>query len=135
MAKLKDEELRKRRFLEGLAETATVGHAAKIAGIHRRTAYLWRDSDPAFSAGWDGAIETAIEHLEATLYTKALTDESPLRSFFWLKRWRPEYRDNFRIEVAGQIELLPAPELLRRIESGERQVIDIEPLPADSDAP
>lgn len=137
MARYKDEASRKQRFIETLAQKLTVGAAAEAAGISYRTSFNWRNTDPAFAEAWDEAQEVAIERLETRVYEQAMQDEQPLRQFFVLKRFRPEYRDNYRIEITGGLELLAAPELLRRLEAREAEIIDVEPVAAleDSDAP
>lgn len=88
-------------FLHALAETGIVRSAAAAAGIAANTAYTRRKADPKFAAAWDEVIETAMQELERAVYKRA-TEGSDLLAMFLLKAHRPDkYRDNARIEHAG----------------------------------
>lgn len=54
----------KRALLDALAETANVTWACQATGVPRRTAYDWRDADPAFAKGWEEAVELGTDALE-----------------------------------------------------------------------
>lgn len=60
------------KFLAALAETCNVTHAARTAGINRNTAYDHRDSDAAFAAAWDDALEQGVDVLELEARRRAL---------------------------------------------------------------
>tara|TARA_A100001037_G_scaffold255092_1_gene240513 strand:- start:6435 stop:6836 length:402 start_codon:yes stop_codon:yes gene_type:complete len=62
---------KKKIFLETLVETVNVTLACRQAGIPRRTAYDWRETDPAFAARWDAALNEGIDLLEAELHKRA----------------------------------------------------------------
>lgn len=52
-------KLRRRRFLEALAESCNVSKAALAAGMDRSSAYDLKDRDPEFLRGWREALERA----------------------------------------------------------------------------
>jgi hypothetical protein len=51
-------------FLSALAETGIVRAACDAVGIERSTAYDLRNTDEAFAANWDDALENAADLLE-----------------------------------------------------------------------
>ena len=105
---------RKTTFLETLAETVNVSAACRKAGIRRRTAYNWRNTDPRFAREWDDALEDGIDAMEAELHRRAFEGvEKPVwhkgeqvgtvrhysdgLAMFLLKAHRPaRYRDTYR---------------------------------------
>jgi hypothetical protein len=88
-------------FLAELRETCNVSHAAREAGIGRRTAYDWRDADPEFAKAWDDAEEEAVDALEMRARERALDDSDRMMEIL-LKAHRPEkYVDRLRSEVSG----------------------------------
>jgi hypothetical protein len=48
------------------------------------TAYRWRESDREFAAGWDEAMDTAVDAVESVLYKKALSGDT-IAMIFYLK--------------------------------------------------
>lgn len=53
------------KFLEELALRPIATHAARKAGVSRRTAYRYKEDDPEFSAAWDDAeAQGKDRHLE-----------------------------------------------------------------------
>jgi hypothetical protein len=72
-------EARKRAFLDALAIAGVVTSACESAGVARKTAYHWRDVDPAFAEEWDEALATATDRLEAEAHRRAvLGNEEPV---------------------------------------------------------
>lgn len=55
---------KKQRFLAHLRETGNVTLSARAIGLPNRTIYDHRQSDEAFKAAWDEAIEEAVDALE-----------------------------------------------------------------------
>ncbi len=51
-------------FLGALGDGLSVSGAARAAGIARQTAYNRRNSDEAFAAAWNDAIEAGTDSLE-----------------------------------------------------------------------
>ena len=114
------------QFLEVLARTCNVTHAARTAGISRSRVYELRKEDAEFAADWQDAEETAIDALEGEARRRAYdgvdepvvyrgtisTDEkgqpvtvkrySDTLIIFLLKAHRPEkYRERFDTKVQG----------------------------------
>lgn len=99
---------RKRSFIQGLIDTHTVFRAATIAGISKKTAYLWAEADPAFNEAWVEALESSSDELESCMFERA-KEKDTLAGIFLLKKYRPEFRDRVMVdlgEVQGQIEQL-----------------------------
>jgi hypothetical protein len=102
-----------RAFLAALRRSGVVRSACRAARVGRSTAYRHRDTDPAFAAAWDRALETAVDALELEARRRAVEgversvfhagkqvgiihDYSDTLLIFLLKANRPEkYRDNF----------------------------------------
>jgi hypothetical protein len=59
-------------FLEALGELGYVKHAAKVAGIARKTPYNWLKTDPEFVARYKDAIALATESAEDEMRRRAL---------------------------------------------------------------
>lgn len=88
-------------FVEQLVKGETITAAAKAAGICRRTAYSWRDSDKTFAEAWDDALEIGTEKLE-TEATRRAMESSDTLLIFLLKARRPNvYRDRVSAELTG----------------------------------
>lgn len=62
---------RRRRFLEALADTSNVRHAARKAGINPCTAYYRRDIDAAFAEAWQVALAEGHERLQLEMLHRA----------------------------------------------------------------
>lgn len=60
------------RFLDAFVETATVVHAAEVAGVGRRTHYDWLDSDDEYAARFAQAEEDATQRLEREARRRAV---------------------------------------------------------------
>ena len=105
--------LKKRRFLERYAETASIALASCHAGVSRRTHLNWRKRDRRFEAACQEALEIAIDEIEAEARRRAndgvlepvyyggkpcgaIRRYSDTLLIFLLKAARPEkYRDNY----------------------------------------
>lgn len=99
---------RKNAFIQGLIDTHTVFRAARIAGISKKTAYLWAEADPQFEQAWQDALESSSDDLETCMYERAKQKDT-LAGIFLLKKYRPEFRDKVSLDVSGvqeQIELM-----------------------------
>lgn len=59
-------------FLAALASDGSVKTASLAAGIDRQTAYNHRQKDEQFAAGWDSAVEEAVEAMEAEAFRRAV---------------------------------------------------------------
>lgn len=115
-------------FLTELALRGNVSDAAAAAGIARRTAYEWRDTDAAFADAWTEALETAIDAMEREAHRRAVEGvEKPLigrvgkdqdgiityvRDYsdslmtLLLKAHRPDkYRERSDVQVSGAVQI------------------------------
>jgi len=63
---------KQKAFLEALAECCNVKLAAKKAGVSTSMAYVRRNRDATFRAGWDRALATGYAQLEMMLLERAL---------------------------------------------------------------
>ena len=62
----------KESFLAALADDGIVRYAAERVGIHRSTAYAWRNSDSNFKERFDLAVEDSSDLLERALWNRAI---------------------------------------------------------------
>lgn len=106
-------------FLDALADSCNVSRACEAVGIARRTAYLWRETDPDFADEFDRARRIGAEALEdeavrrahegtlePVFYKGELVDTvrkySDTLLIFLLKGAKPDvYKDRLASEVSG----------------------------------
>jgi len=82
-------------FLQALGATGNVSAACMAADITRSTAYRSRETSVRFREGWDEALTTAMELLEAEARRRAMTVSDTLLIFL-LKAHNPaKYRDRY----------------------------------------
>lgn len=63
---------RKAIFLEQLAATSNVTHAARQAGMSKQAAYRHKGSNPAFATAWRRALDIGFAELEMLILRHAL---------------------------------------------------------------
>ena len=63
---------RRRRFLEALAESCNVSHAARVARISSSAIYRHRAQDASFRLQWGEALATGYAQLEMAMLERAL---------------------------------------------------------------
>jgi len=63
---------KERAFLEALSASCNVKLAAKKAGVSTSQAYVRRNKDASFRAGWDQALSAGYAQLEMMLLERAL---------------------------------------------------------------
>lgn len=95
----------KERFLRKLTERANVSEAARLAGINRQYAYRARDEDPEFAAGWDEAVEEAIDKLEAAAWARAKKQSDALMTLLLKAHRGSKYKDAAVQEHRGEITI------------------------------
>ena len=89
------------KFLTVLAGTGHVVLACKKAKVKRTTAYKHRRYDPEFAKAWTEALAEAIDVIEGSLITRAISDDTTA-AIFLLKAHKPDlYREKFTAEIAG----------------------------------
>ena len=71
------------KFIDALANVGQVGEACKLAGIDKKTAYNWRNSDKEFAAEWTEAIDRSTSILEDEAIRRAM-DKMLKSKVFWL---------------------------------------------------
>lgn len=90
-------------FLKAYERLGTITHAAKEAGVSRRTVYNWQQADEDFALAMHDCREQVTEDLEREAVRRA-KDGSDTLLIFLLKANRPEkYRENVKIEHAGSV--------------------------------
>lgn len=99
-------------FLAALEATGNVSAAARSVGLHRSTVYERRETDAAFRAAWDQAIDVATDALETEARRRAMGWTTDNGVFLYsdrmleilLKGHRPErFRDNVQHQHDGQV--------------------------------
>ncbi len=115
-------KLWKPAFLEALSLIPNVRHACEAAGISRSEVYRERQRDEIFALAWADAMDHALDIMERVAHQRATagqqmkkvvtrtladgsqeiteTTESAISDsllMFMLKRWRPEFRESFKI--------------------------------------
>lgn len=119
-----------RPYLAALRRVPSISRAADEAGIDRRTVYRLAQRSESFAVAQHDAREAALDTLEGLIFarattgtperkvvTKTLADGSVERTeteerhvsdtlaMFYLKRWRPEYRENYTVTHAGDVNV------------------------------
>lgn len=93
---------RKTLFIDALRNSGVVAAALQASGLKRRTAYHWRQHDPAFAAEWDEALDHALDTVEAAVMRLAIVDHDPQTARWILSRRRPHvWGDKTQLEVTG----------------------------------
>ena len=113
-------------YLAAIREVPNLTRAAERAGIARSTALRLGQRDESFALAVHDAREEALDLLEQQIYARAtagtpirktvtktdkegkvettITEElhvSDVLAMFYLKRWRPEYRESYTVEHGG----------------------------------
>ena len=133
-----------RAFLEAFPRYRTVTHTADALGIPRQSVYDWQANTPGFADAFVQAKEAVGDEVEAEMLRRALAGESQMSDtllIFATKRFRPEYRDTYQVNVRQEslsislsLDDMPAAdklELLDRL----RNRISTPALPEPTDAP
>lgn len=113
--------------LEALTRSPNASYAARAAGIDRSTLTRLIQRDERFAVAVHEAREQALDSLEDSILVRARSGQPTKRTvtkknakgeveevteyddvhlsdtlaMFFLKRWRPEYREAYRIEQSG----------------------------------
>ena len=114
--------------VEAMRKAPSISRAAKTVGVNRTTINRLRQRDEAFALAINDAREEALDTLEEVVLMRATTGQ-PMRkvvtkrladgteivtvteeshisdtlAMFYLKRWRPEYRDTYRVERSDSV--------------------------------
>lgn len=119
--------IRKAAFLVAFKEVGNITHAAKLAGVSRRSHFQWLKNDPQYCIDYGEAQQEALENLEAEAYRRAvqgvvepvygsggtgvgtvqvgqIRKYSDVLLIFMLKGANPEkYRDRIDTKISGAI--------------------------------
>ena len=95
------------KFIDALASTGQVNSACEIAGIDKKTAYNWRNSDKEFAVKWSDAIDQSTSELEDEAIRRAM-DKSDNLLMFLLKSRDPKYRDRSTqdLNIKGKLDVV-----------------------------
>jgi transposase-like protein len=89
---------RQENFLKLLSEFPEIKLVAHEMGISREIVYQWR-KDQEFAARMDEAIDIATEGLLSIAWERASKGKSDDLLKWLVNKWRPEYRENQKIEI------------------------------------
>lgn len=143
-------------YLEARKNYPDLHSAAEAAGVHRTTVWRLTQRDPEFAEADRAVHDEHLDRLERIIYSRAtagtpvkktvtrttadgsvettVTEErhiSDTLAMFYLKRWRPEYREAYRVEASGpgggpvQIEAGPRERSVERIEGLLRLALEL----------
>jgi hypothetical protein len=110
------------KFLEALRSIPNVRYAAEMAGISRQHAYKVRARDEGFLLAWHDAQQEGLDLMERVAHTRATAGQTITKTttrrtpdgevevttveerhisdsllMFLLKRYRPEFRETFKV--------------------------------------
>lgn len=68
-------EIRQKAFIESIRHGSRITDAAKAAGIHRTTAYVWMNSDPGFKKQVQEAKDAAVGIVWSSAFLMTQLDE------------------------------------------------------------
>lgn len=120
----------KPKFIAALRTVPNVRAACEAADIDRSLAYQQRQRDEAFALAWHDALEEGLDAMERIAHVRATAGQrmtktktvtrklasgdveettttehenhiSDILLMFLLKRYRPEFRESFRVENTG----------------------------------
>lgn len=94
-------QAKKTSFLTAFADLGTVTHAARAAGVPRRTVYDWLERDPQFALGFRAAEQEAIDSLEREARRRAIAGSDTLLIFLMKGANPAKYRE--RVDVMMDI--------------------------------
>ena len=91
-----------RAFLDAYPRFRTITHTADALGIPRQSVYDWQANTPGFADALVQVKEAVGDEVEAEMLRRALAGESQMSDtllIFATKRFRPEYRDSYQVNV------------------------------------
>jgi len=95
----------KRKFLAAAEEQLTILGACKATGIGRQTVYDWIKTDEQFKLDLENLKEAAVDHLEESLYRRALTRDTKAAMFILNGRRADVYKyySKHEVKVEGTV--------------------------------
>ncbi|MEM0909828.1 MAG: terminase [Pseudomonadota bacterium] len=124
--------IKRKKFLNMLAETANVSAAARHIGMSRRRMYQIKDTDPSFAEDWENAIDEGVDSLELEARRRAkdgtskplmyqgekcgeVIEYSDTLMMFLLRAHRPEkykYPEKLRVQNPVNQSVMLVPEVM-----------------------
>jgi len=132
---------KKYKYLAAFARSGRAGHSARQAGVSEGAHYFWLKEDEDYVDDFKFARELANDKLEGDIVYRGFDKDKPsdLLAMFHMKMLRPEYRDNYSIDIKhthtinaddarAQIAALVErnPKLLGLVHRHEEEVIEAE---------
>jgi hypothetical protein len=150
--------------LESLRMSPSISAAGRTIGISRVTIHRLMQKDEAFALAVHDAREEALDTLEEVILARArqgqpvekivtktdadgnvettITHENHISdtlAMFFLKRWRPEYRESYRIEQSGPgggpIQIEVEGRLNDAVERFQSEVVRLAAIAAEDETP
>jgi hypothetical protein len=94
-------DVAKKLFIDLYRQHGTIYRAASEIGVDRTTIYDWAKTDPDFDLAMRAAYEDSTDHLEDTLYNRALDGNTEIGWRILRGRRRHVYGDHVRTETSG----------------------------------
>lgn len=92
-------EAKKEAILLSLKDGSTVSAACHACGISRNTFYSWLKEDSAFATKVDEAQKSRIQHVEDSLYKKAIEGNMTAIIFFLCNREPERWKNVNKVEA------------------------------------
>jgi hypothetical protein len=86
-------------FLDALAVSADVTHAARVAGVSRPVVYSWRQSSREFREAWDHAVGSCVDAVEGALFAAAMGGDVRAQLAILKAHKRQHYGDRVGVDV------------------------------------
>lgn len=99
---------KKYKYLAAFARSGRHNRACREAGVSDGAHYYWLKDDEDYAQDWEFARELATSKLESDIVYRGFEQEKPsdLLAIFHMKMLKPEYRDNYNINVKHTHELV-----------------------------
>jgi hypothetical protein len=96
-------EKKQTEFLAAYARYGTIERACAETNVSRDRVRRWRKSDTAFQTNFDLADARYTERLEDLLDKQV--EKNPILLMFALKKRNPAYRENYKMDVSGEVTI------------------------------
>jgi len=133
---------KKGALLNFYAETGKLLDSCERAGTSHQCHYRWLQEDGVYASEFEQAQIMAADKFEGDIVHRAFERDKPsdLLAMFHMKKLRPEYRDNFTIDINHKHELsiedamqgIAAllqrnPKLIEQVQGLDQDIIDVTP--------
>lgn len=107
----------KQRLISAYRERGTISHAAETVGVSRKCVHHYLNTDPVFAEAMADAREDSGDILESSVYERAF--KSDLLAMFYLKAYRPKFRDKVLVDVGAVQEQID--QMIGKLDAIQRQ--------------